>query len=89
MSNHLFCIPGIGKSAILDEFDNDNDAERAAMRSLIAGADDNRQQPRRLAHNPRREGYERDNSYVGMTDADISRSRWVAGIDDEIHREPK
>ena len=66
----FYCLHGIGKSAILDE------------------SDDNRPQPRRLSRNPRREGYERDNSYVGMTDADISRSRWVAGIDDEIHREP-
>ena len=45
-------------------------------------ADDNRQPPRR---HPRREGYERDDSYVGMSESDIARSRWVAGVDDEIH----
>lgn len=29
--------------------------------------------PRRFSRNPRREGYERDASYVGTTDADIAR----------------
>lgn len=51
----------------------------------VADADDNRPQPRRFSRNPRREsGYERDDSYVGMTDSDIARSRW-AGVDAEIH----
>ena len=70
----------------LDEFDNNVERThvRAALLSLVA--DDNRPQPRRFSRNPRREsGYERDTSYVGMTDSDIARSRWISGIDAEIH----
>jgi hypothetical protein len=59
---------------------HDNAAERAALLRWVA-AD---QPPRRFARNPRREGYERDDAYVGTTDADMARSRW-AGIDAEIH----
>ena len=33
----------------------------------------NKTLPRRLARNPRREGYERDTSYIGTTESDIAR----------------
>ena len=35
----------------------------------------NKALPRRLARNPRREGYERDVAYVGQTDSDIVRCK--------------
>jgi len=61
-------------SLAMDEFNTS--PERNAQRAALLGAiceGTIKVEPRRRAKNPRREGYERDNTYVGTTDIDIVR----------------